>query len=508
MTTRSDTRWIEDSSELLTVAEMYAADAGAAARGVPTLDLMERAGAAIAEALQARWPDGRVLVLCGPGNNGGDGFVVARLLHETGRDVTLALLGETGRLAGDAAANAERWTGELGQPVHSLGVGLLDAADIVVDALFGAGLARSVEGVAREVIDAINETGAPCLAVDVPSGVHGDTGAVMGAAPRAGLTVTFFRRKPGHLLYPGRGLCGDVRVADIGIPEAVLDEIAPRQFHNQPDLWRDSFPALAADGHKYSRGHAVVAGGADLTGAARLASHAALRAGAGLVSIASPTAAVATYRAGRPSIMVRETPDLSAFADAIGDPRVRGVLVGPGNGVTADTRERTLAALKTDAACVIDADAITAFADEGDALFAAVRARTAATVLTPHSGEFDRLFGGESSVSGRLDSARDAAAQAGAVVVLKGADTVIAAPDGRAAINDNAPPTLATAGSGDVLAGFILGLLTQGMPGFEGASAGVWLHGAAAAVFGPGLIADDIADQLPAVLRALGDEAG
>ena len=503
-----NTRWNDAAPDVLTVAEMYRADAGAAARGVATLDLMERAGAAVADALQARWPAGRALVLCGPGNNGGDGFVAARLLREAGRDVTLALLGDTEKLAGDAAVNAKRWSDDCGQPAHPPAVDLLDNADIVVDALFGAGLARPVEGVVREVIEAIGARDLPCLAVDVPSGVDGDTGAVMGAAPRAGLTVTFFRRKPGHLLYPGLGLCGEVRVADIGIPEAVLDEIAPRQFHNQPDLWRDSFPTLAADGHKYSRGHAVVAGGAELTGAARLASHAALRAGAGLVSIASPSAAVATYRAGRPSIMVRETPDLSAFADSIGDPRVRGVLVGPGNGVTADTRERTLAALATDAACVIDADAITAFADEGDALFSAVRARTAATALTPHSGEFARLFGEGSSDSDRLGRARDAAAQGGAVVVLKGADTVIAAPDGRAAINDNAPPTLATAGSGDVLAGFILGLLAQGMPGFEGASAGVWLHGAAAAAFGPGLIADDIADELPTVLRALGDEAG
>ena len=232
------TRWIEDSPELLTVAEMYAADAGAEARGVATLDLMERAGAAVADVLQSRWPAGRVLVLCGTGNNGGDGFVVARLLRESGRDVTLALLGDTEKLAGDAAANAARWSVEYGQGVKPLTSELLDDADIVVDALFGAGVARPLDGVARDVVDAINESGTPCLAVDVPSGVDGDTGAVMGVALRAELTVTFFRRKPGHLMYPGRGLCGDVRVTDIGIPETVLDEIVPRQFHNQPDLWR------------------------------------------------------------------------------------------------------------------------------------------------------------------------------------------------------------------------------------------------------------------------------
>tara|TARA_R110002110_G_scaffold414147_2_gene643421 strand:+ start:148492 stop:150054 length:1563 start_codon:yes stop_codon:yes gene_type:complete len=505
------TRWSHDATELLTVAQMYRADAAAADHGVSSLELMEHAGAAIADALDARWPRGHVLVLCGPGNNGGDGFVAARLLTARGRDVALGLLGEVDDLAGDAAINAQRWVTECDGEVDALSREWVRWADVVVDGLFGAGLTRPVDGVALEIINEINDYAKPCLAIDVPSGVHGDSGAVLGGAPQADQTVTFFRHKPGHLLFPGRGLCARVRVADIGIPDDVLADIHPTLSRNVPMFWASDFPRPVAEGHKYVRGHAIVAGGGALTGAARLAAYGALRSGAGLVSIASPPEAVAIYHSGRPSIMVRETADGAAFATAISDPRVRAVLVGPGNGVTPETRANVLAALDGESACVIDADGISVFADHPDALFARVRDRAADTVLTPHEGEFDRLFGkasGEDDETGRLGRARAAAALSGAVVVLKGADTVIAAPDGRAAINDNAPPTLATAGSGDVLAGFILGLLAQGMPGLSAACAGVWMHGAAAQRFGPGLIADDIADCLPQVLKSLYADLG
>ena len=504
------TSWTNGATEILTVAQMYRADAAAEDHGVTSLELMERAGAAIADALDARWPRGHVLVLCGPGNNGGDGFVAARLLTARGRDVALGLLGEIDDLAGDAAVNAKRWVAECDGEVDALSTEWVRWADVVVDGLFGAGLTRPIEGVALKIIDEINNYGKPCLAIDVPSGVHGDTGAVMGAAPEADLTVTFFRRKPGHLMFPGRGLCGRSDVADIGIPDAVLDDIHPTLWRNAPMFWASDFPRPAADGHKYGRGHAVVAGGRELTGAARLAAYAALRSGAGLVSIASPPEAVAIYRSGRPSIMVRETPDVAAFATGVSDPRVRAVLVGPGNGVTPDTRAHVLAALDSEAGCVVDADGISVFADDPDPLFENVRNRKADTVLTPHGGEFERIFGDipDDDGTGRLDRARAAAALSGAVVILKGADTIIAAPDGRTAINNNAPPTLATAGSGDVLAGFILGLLAQGMPGFSAACASVWMHGAAADRFGPGLIAEDIADCLPQVLQTLYADLG
>ena len=500
----------KDAPELLTVAQMYRADAAAADHGVPSLELMERAGTAIADALEARWPRGHVLVLCGPGNNGGDGFVVARLLTLRDRDVALGLLGDIDDLAGDAAINARRWVEECDGEVDALSREWVRWADVVVDGLFGAGLTRPVDGLARDVINEINLYKKPCLAIDVPSGVHGDTGAVLGTAPQADLTVTFFRHKPGHLLFPGRGLAERVEVADIGIPDAVLDDIDPRLWRNVPMFWASDFPRPTAEGHKYTRGHAIVAGGRDLTGAAQLAAYAALRSGAGLVSIASPTDALPIYRSGRPSIMVRDTPDAAAFAEAVGDPRVRAVLVGPGNGVNAGTRANVSTALDSASACVVDADGISVSADDPGALFKQIQNRTADTVLTPHEGEFDRIFAETLDDNGtdRLARARAAAELSGAVVVLKGADTVIAAPDGRAAINANAPPTLATAGSGDVLAGFILGLLAQGMPGFTAACAGVWLHGAAAAGFGPGLIAEDIADGLPAVLKYLYADLG
>jgi len=480
---------------------MYLADSGAVAHGSTSLELMERAGEALADALCSRWPAGRVVVLCGPGNNGGDGFVAARLLAGRGRGVRLALLGDRSALRGDAAANATRWEGD----VLPLGVGVLDGADVVLDALFGAGLTRDLDGVARQVVEQINQRRMPCLSVDIPSGVDGDTGIVRGVAPQATLTVIFFRRKPGHLLYPGRALCGGTRVADIGIPDKVLDEIRPQQFVNGPELWGGGFPVPTAYSHKYTRGHALVAGGRELTGAAQLAAYAALRVGAGLASIASHPDALAIYRAGRPSIMVRAARDATAFGALLEDRRIASVLVGPGNGVSQETRALTHAALNSYAACVVDADAISAFADMPAQLFAAIGARGPATVLTPHEGEFARLFGAdtESMAAGRPARARAAARHSGAVVILKGPDTVIAAPDGRLAINDNAPPDLATAGSGDVLAGLVLGLLAQGMEPFEAAAAAVWLHGEAANRFGAGLIAEDIADALPPVLQAL-----
>jgi len=492
-------RWIEDTPELLTVSEMYRADAAAIVGGIAGLDLMEAAGAAIAETVQTRWPEGEVLVLCGPGNNGGDGFVAARLLAGAGRRVRLALLGSIDKLDGDAAANAERWDGG----VAPLAPSLIEGADVVIDALFGAGLGRPLDGVALETVEALNESGLPCIAVDVPSGVHGDTGKVMGAAPQAATTVTFFRRKPGHVLYPGRGLCGAVRVADIGIPDTVLAEISPLVSENLPGLWRDLLPRPQPESHKYTRGHAVVAGGAVLTGAARLASYAALRAGAGLVTIAAPPAAGDVYRAGRPTTMVRDIADGEAFDALLAEPRVTAALIGPGNGVTAETADRVLRGLAAQP-CVLDADALTVFADRPEALFAALSAAPAGTsVLTPHEGEFTRLFPGDAGSSGKIERTVAAAALANATVLLKGPDTVIASPDGRVAVNANAPPYLATAGSGDVLAGFIVGLMAQGLPAYEAACAGAWFHGVCATAFGPGLIADDLADMLPDVLRKL-----
>lgn len=479
---------------LLNVDEIYRADAATIAGGISGAALMEAAGVAIAAQIRGRWASRPVVVLCGPGNNGGDGFVVARLLAEAGWPVTVALLGDRDALEGDARTNADCWPGE----VVPLTPAALDGADLVVDAIFGAGLSRPLEGAARAAIEAVNMGEAPCIAVDVPSGVHGDTGVVLGAAPRARVTVTFFRRKPGHLLMPGRDLAGEVVVADIGIPDAVLGDIAPSTFENRPPLWLDRFrwPRLAD--HKYSRGHALIAGGTEMTGAARLAARAAMRSGAGMVTVASRPEVRAIYAADMAGLLTVPVSNAEEFAALLEDERLNAVLVGPGSGVSRTTRDMTLSTLAANKSVVLDADALTVFSDDPSALFRAVRDKNC--LMTPHEGEFRRIF---RHVGDKLTRARAAAAECGAVVLLKGVDTVIAAPDGRAAINGNAPPDLATAGAGDVLAGIAVGLLGQGLDPFDAGCVAAWLHGEAARRFGPGLIAEDLPAQLPAVLREL-----
>ena len=487
------------SLALLTVEQMYAADQAAVEAGIGGETLMENAGAAIAQSIVERWSPRPVAVLCGPGNNGGDGFVIARHLVSDGWPVVLASLGGVEPLKGDAATMAGRWEGA----VATLDEAALDGAALVVDALFGAGLARPLDGAARAVVEAVAARRLACIAVDVPSGVHGDTGAVLGAAAPAALTVTFCRRKPGHLLLPGRALCGEVVVADIGIPESALESLDVALHANAPALWRDRFPRPQPAGHKYSRGHAVgVGGGAATTGAARLAARAAVRAGAGLVTVTTPPEALQVYAAALTAVMTAVVDDDVAFAGFLDDPRRNAVLVGPGNGVNDTTRRRVRAALSAGKACVLDADALTVFKDQPKELFNAI---SSPCLLTPHEAEFGRLF---DTSRDKVARARTAAAASGAAVLLKGPDTVIAAPDGRAAINENAPPELATAGSGDVLAGIALGLMAQGMAPFDAGCAAAWLHGAAAARVGPGLIAEDLAGQLPAVLGGLSRGAG
>lgn len=497
----------DTSHALLTVAEMSRADRMTIERGTPGIVLMENAGRAVAEAAAVRFPRGAVDVFCGPGNNGGDGFIAARLLRDWGWSVTLYLMGEVAALHGDAAEAARRWSG----PIHALNAEAGEGALFIVDAIFGAGLSRDVSGLAADVIRRINGTRIPVIAVDVPSGLDGDTGAVRGAAFEADVTVTFVRKKPGHVLMPGRALCGELVVADIGIGDEIVAEVAPTAFENAPALWGEFFPRPRVDGHKYARGHAlVVSGGQTHTGAARLGARAALRAGAGLVTVASPPDAVAVNAAHLTSIMLTPFAGADALTAILEDKRKNACLIGPGAGVGQQTRENVLAALLSGAAMVLDADALTSFAEIPRDLFVAIKGYFAGpTVLTPHEGEFRRLFpalapnGNGNDNSNKIARARAAAVEAGAVLVLKGADTVIAAPDGRAIVNTNAGPELATAGSGDVLAGIILGLLAQSVPAFEAAAMGVWLHGEAGASFGPGLIAEDLPEMLPAVLRDL-----
>lgn len=491
--------------ELLSNVEMAEADRLAIAGGAVGSDLMERAGRAVAQAVIVRHPMGsRVTVVAGPGNNGGDGFVAARLLAERGYRVRVLLVGDASRLRGDAALAAQRWHGA----VAAAEPGALRGAAVVIDALFGAGLDRPVEGAARAMIEAMNAQPAPVVAVDLPSGINGTTGVVMGCAVRAAQTVTFFRKKPGHLLLPGRLYCGTASVAEIGIPASVLTRIGPKTFENVPALWRAAFPFPRITGHKYDRGHAVIVSGpAWSTGAARLAARGALRAGAGLVTIASPRDALAINATANLAVMVRPVDGAGELSGMLADRRLNVVGLGPGLGVGEETCARVLAALAGDRAVVLDADAITSFAGDPRRLAQAILGRAGqATIMTPHEGEFSRFFwtlDERTKAGSKLERARLAAQLTGAVVLIKGGDTVVAAPDGSASIAANAPAYLATAGAGDVLTGMAAGLLAQGMPAFAAASAAVWLHGEAALAAGPGLISEDLPEALPAVYRML-----
>ncbi|MDT3686635.1 MAG: NAD(P)H-hydrate dehydratase [Pseudorhodoplanes sp.] len=492
--------------ELLTTTEMDEADRAAIASGIAGIDLMERAGTAVADAVTLAHPArGRVVVVAGPGNNGGDGFIAARCLSERGYTVRVLLLGKPSQLKADAAEAAQRWGGDT----EALEPEQLQRTDVLIDALFGAGLARPVDGEAHAMIEAMNASGAHIVAVDLPSGINGDTGAIMGAAVQAHQTVTFFRRKPGHVLLPGRLHCGRVVVADIGIPADVLTSIRPRTFLNSPGQWGSLFPIPKIEGHKYARGHAVVISGglSASTGAARLASRGALRAGAGLVTIASPRDALVVNANSSLAVMVRAVDGVTELQSLLEDRRINAILLGPGGGTGASMRDNVLCSLEGERGVVLDADALTSFGDNPENLFTALSNRSRQpTILTPHEGEFSRLFKQilkNHSVKQKLEVCRYASHETRAVVLLKGPDTVVAAPDGRAAIAENAPPWLATAGSGDVLAGLATGLLAQGMPAFEAACAAVWLHGEAANRAGPGLISEDLPEALPAVYRHL-----
>lgn len=490
------------SAELLTNAEMTRADQLTIAAGTDGYTLMRRAGLAVAEAAIDLAPTGPILVIAGRGNNGGDGFVAATELAKRGCDVSVMLLCQRETLKGDAASAARDWRGF----VRDCDASALGKPALIIDALFGAGLDRPVKGDPYDMIAAMNASGAPILGVDLPSGINGSTGQVLGIAVNATESITFFRKKPGHLLLPGRAHCGRVRVADIGISDAVLDTIGVAAFENVPAVWQAAFPIPRLQDHKYSRGHALIAsGGMTTTGAARLSARGALRAGAGLVTVATPADALAVNASALTAVMLRQADDAVAFAALLSDTRFNACVIGPGCGVGARTRDLALTAIGAGRGVVLDADALTSFADAPAALFDAIGAtREARVVLTPHQGEFSRLFG-DVGADAKLERARNAAARAGAVVVLKGADTVVASPDGRASIAANAPPWLATAGSGDVLAGMICAMLAQGASAFDAACIGVWMHGEAGAEAGPGLIAEDLPEVLPAVFRRLYD---
>lgn len=498
---RNEASWQRsiDPVELLTPAEAGEADRLTIAAGVSGKALMEAAGAAVAAAVRRRWRGGGILVLAGPGNNGGDGWVAARLLRDVGYRITLALFGDRDRLSGDAATAAGKFDGVVAAADPTLIAG----AGLIVDALFGAGVRLPLSPEAAALVEAVNGSGATVVSVDLPSGVEGEGGTTGGPAVRADETVTFFRFKPGHFLLPGNTLCGDLGLVQIGIEADVLKSIRPSTFRNSPSLWTTDLPVRSAADHKYDRGHAlVVSGPPSATGAARMAAEAALRIGAGLVTLASPPASIQINAAHLTAIVLRRFEGPEGLRVLLEDRRFNALALGPGLGASEETARLVETVLRAGRATVLDADALTSFEEQPARLFEAIARSAGDVVLTPHEGEFGRLFPDITATS-KLARTREASSRSGAVILLKGADTVVAAPDGWAAINDNAPPFLATAGAGDVLAGMIAGLLAQGMPARLAASAAAWMHGRAAVLAGPAMIATDLPPLLASVLREL-----
>lgn len=505
-------------TELLTAAQMRAIERAAIDSGLVSGGaLMERAGQGVVTAIFEEWPDLAqgahcAVVLCGPGNNGGDGFVVARLLKQAGWDVEVFLFGDAGKLPPDAKANHERWVavGRV-RPFAECTSERWIKRPLVIDAVFGIGANRPLPDVVRNVLMAT----ANCrrVAVDVPSMLSSDTGEMLSEMwndiSAANLTVTFHREKLGHFLAAGPMNCGRLRVVDIGLDPAK----SPAYVHRISGV--DLRRLGKTQGHKYSHGHALVlSGGTGKGGAARLAARGALRIGAGAVTVGSPKAALIENAAQLNAVMLTALDDCDALQHALGDTRINAICAGPALGTGARESAIVASVLESGRAAVLDADALTLIAQD-HALFSMLHKDC---VLTPHAGEFARLFpdiadklnasATTAPPYSKVDATRDAARRAGCVVLFKGPDTVIADPSGRCSLNasvyERAAPWLATAGSGDVLAGFITGLLARGFTTMEAAETGAWMHTDCALKFGSGLIAEDLPEQVPAVLRDLG----
>lgn len=489
----------EAAVPLISPREMAAVDQAAIGSGISGYRLMETAGSAISACILRCYPNaGRIMVLCGPGNNGGDGYVAARRLKDCGLSVAVSSLVDPQRLTGDAALARRDWDG----PIVALDTADLSGSAVVLDALFGGGLDRPIEGAARTVIDTINQKGLPVVSADLPSGISGYSGAIFGAAIKAEHTVTFAAARPGHFLQPGAAHCGKVQIVDIGIPRRLLRENERDLWLNGPAIWQSEIPDHGPDGHKYSKGHlGVFSGPFARTGAARLAASAGLRAGAGLVTVLAPASAVAPNAAHLTATMLRRIDDSGDLDELLRDDRLNSFVLGPAFGVGEKTREFVRCLAQSGKPLVLDADGLTTFNGQSELLGELFEGHKVRLLLTPHHGEFAKLFPdivADAALS-KVDRARAAARQVNGVVLYKGADTVVASPDGRAVVNANAPPWLATAGSGDCLAGIAGGLIAQGMHLFEAAAAAAYIHGAAGQAAGQGLTADVLADYLPAL---------
>jgi hydroxyethylthiazole kinase-like uncharacterized protein yjeF len=493
---------------ILSAQQMRQAEQVAVQAGSPLIVLMERAGLAVAEAVMARYSKRPTIVICGPGNNGGDGFVAARHLAAKGWPVRVLLYGKLEELTAEAKIAASRWRGTVITASVATVQGALDkGAQLVIDALYGVGLRRAITGEAAAMLQMINQTSVPVVAVDIPSGLNADTGQIFGQSLAAEMTVCFYRKKMAHVLMPGRMLCGETLIADIGVPEQALQNFTLQVSENHPSLWSNYFPRPQLNVNKYDRGHVLVLGGSELTGASRLAAMAAQRMGAGLVTVAAPQQAFMIYSAALTSIMVRmlgEGPAFGeSFAKLLDDKRYNVAVIGPGAGMDEQTKLAVLMALSAGKQCVLDADALNVFGGDVERLRDALAPMHHQCVLTPHEGEFQRLFGSRvvDPTKDKVTRVRQAAAFLQCPILLKGADSVIASPEGLAIVNTNGPATLATAGTGDVLAGFIAGLMAQGVDAFIATCMATWMHGAIANEHGPALIAEDLIAGLPNILK-------
>jgi ADP-dependent NAD(P)H-hydrate dehydratase / NAD(P)H-hydrate epimerase len=486
--------YIQAMNEILSPQQMNECDRRAIAAGIKSTTLMENAGFAVTREIRKRFKKCPTAVLCGPGNNGGDGFVVARLLKRAGWPVRVFLIGSKGAFKSDARTMAAKWKGNI-EPYANFTtfIGGRSGVRLIVDAIYGAGLNREFPGA---IADDMHGTGVPIVAIDVPSGVDGKSGQQRGASLIADLTVTFCRKKPAHVLEPGRRLCGELVVADIGVPDAIVEDMHIDLHENQ----KPALPILRSEMHKYKRGHAVVWSGPELaTGASRLTAWAAARVGAGLTSLAGTPDALRIHATHVSSIMLKPCDGEKELGTLLQDQRVTTFCIGPAAGVGEKTKQLTLRSLQAGPPIVLDADALSSFVDDAPTLFAAIKSRPERpVVLTPHEGEFARLFKSlASDACAKHERAIEAANRSGAIVVLKGPDTIIAAPSGRAVINTNAPAKLATAGSGDVLAGLVAGLLAQNMDPFGATCAAVWLHGDAAnRINRRNIVAEDLIDAI------------
>jgi NAD(P)H-hydrate epimerase len=468
-------------------------DADIAASGIPGFQLMDAAGRAVAAAVLKAFPGAlRVVILAGPGNNGGDAYVAAKALAESGCSVEIFVA-----FGLPMRGDAELASRQCGLSIKDIALYAPGAGDVIIDGIFGAGLSRDIDEPLATVFRMIGGAGAHVVAIDMPSGVCGHAGLIRGAALKADITVTFMALKPGQLLLPGRELCGRIEIADIGIPAHFVKAHRSSTELNDPGLWRAFDTPKSAASHKYSHGSVgVFSGGASATGAARLAAMSALTGGAGAVTVASPEDAMAAHAAHLTAVMLKCIPNVEMLGDWLADPKLTTFVLGPGFGIGAKARDFAIALAER--RLVLDADGLTSFERDPDELFTAFGQGDPHLILTPHEGEFRRLFpdiAADTALS-KVDKTKAAAKRANAAVIYKGADSVIAAPDGRAAINTNAPPWLATAGSGDVLAGLCAAGFANGWPAYEAACAAVWRHGEAGNRAGPGLTAETLINSL------------